>query len=167
MRPVKQSLFWPLLGLLLACGFGAASHAQKQRLIVGLKEAPPFVMREPGGDWAGVSVDLWRAVAEDLNLDYEFRAFELGDLRGAIEQGEVDVVVGALSISPEREAFVDFTHRDVKQKHAGLEDVQTDDGFDQVFTCNDDVKPGHHQKNHDPVVVQSEKILQGQPLTED
>ena len=110
MRAVKQGLFRTLIGLLLACGLSAASHAQEQRLIVGVKEAPPFVMREEGGDWAGVSIDLWRAVADDLNLDYEFRAFELGDLRGAIEQGEVDVLVGALSITPEREAFVDFTH---------------------------------------------------------
>jgi ABC-type amino acid transport substrate-binding protein len=67
-------------------------------------------MRDANGDWSGISIDLWRAVAADIGLDYVIQGFDLTHLRNAFENGEVDVLVGALSITPEREEFVDFTH---------------------------------------------------------
>ena len=42
-------------------------------LRIGTKEAAPFSFRGPDGEWAGVSIDLWRLVAADLGLEYEFR----------------------------------------------------------------------------------------------
>jgi ABC-type amino acid transport substrate-binding protein len=79
-------------------------------LSVGIKEAPPFVIRHEDGRWSGISIDLWRTVADDLGLDYQLRSFELEELLDAVKSGEVDVGVGALTISEERERFADFTH---------------------------------------------------------
>jgi ABC-type amino acid transport substrate-binding protein len=113
MIALQARRFTALAALVLALVQGGGVQAQdisRERLIVGVKEAPPFVMQDASGWWSGVSIELWEAVALNLDLDFEFRAFELEELRAGIEGGETDVLVGALSITPEREAFADFTH---------------------------------------------------------
>jgi len=103
---VLALLFW-----LAAAGatVGAATE-EPHRLLVGLKEAPPFVIRHEDGRWSGISVDLWRAVAKDLGVDYTFQAFQLDPLLTALKTRQVDVAVGALTITERRETFADFTH---------------------------------------------------------
>ena len=115
MQTITKWLFLSLAVLLLGAGAGLSGNAYSQdaspqRLTVAVKEAPPFVMRDANGDWSGISIDLWRAVAANLNVDYDIKAVDLAGLRGAVERREADVGVGALSITPEREEFVDFTH---------------------------------------------------------
>jgi hypothetical protein len=41
-------------------------------LVVGTKEAPPFAMKDSEGNWSGISIDLWRQVADRLKLRYHF-----------------------------------------------------------------------------------------------
>ena len=79
-------------------------------LIVGTKEAPPFAMKSADGTWTGISIDLWRQIATDLNLKYELRETDLKGLLDGISSGSLDVAVAALTITPEREEAFDFTH---------------------------------------------------------
>ncbi len=99
-----------LLSLAVMGARGAMAAEGPGRLLVGVKEAPPFVIRQEDGRWSGISVELWRAVADDLGKEYTVRAFELEPLLAAVRAGEVDVAVGALTISEAREQFADFTH---------------------------------------------------------
>jgi len=94
----------PLLVLALA----AAAFAQ-ETLTVGVKEAPPFVMKD-GERWTGISVELWERIAGELGYASEYREHDLESLLGAVENGEVDVAVAALTVTPEREERMDFTH---------------------------------------------------------
>jgi polar amino acid transport system substrate-binding protein len=49
------------------------THDRSTRMIVvGVKEAPPFSMKEADGSWGGISIDLWKRVAGDLHLNYQF-----------------------------------------------------------------------------------------------
>jgi ABC-type amino acid transport substrate-binding protein len=89
--------------------FSAGALAQ-ETWVVGIKEAPPFVMRSDSGDWTGLSVELWKQIAEDLQIDYELREYDLTSLLKAVTDGEIDVAVAALTITPEREKVFDFTH---------------------------------------------------------
>ncbi len=94
-----------------AAGVAAEGVARDpERLLVGIKEAPPFVIRHEDGRWSGISIELWRAVAKDLGLAYTLQAFELDPLLNGVRTGKVDVAVGALTISEQREEFADFTH---------------------------------------------------------
>ena len=77
---------------------------------MGIKESPPFVIRHEDGRWSGISIDLWRAVAKDLGVEYSFQAFDLDGLLKAVKERKVDVAVGALTITERREKFADFTH---------------------------------------------------------
>jgi polar amino acid transport system substrate-binding protein len=82
----------------------------KQKLIVGLTVNPPFVIHEPDGSWSGISIELWQQVAKEIGLNYEYRET---DFRGQFEglaRGWLDVAVGPISITAEREQICDFTH---------------------------------------------------------
>jgi ABC-type amino acid transport substrate-binding protein len=89
----------------LLCGFCVAKAqeasspyvAPGRELIVGVKEAPPFAMKDADGKWSGVSVDLWSQVAEQLHL--KFRFLEEPTIQKLLEEaaaGKIDVAVGAI-----------------------------------------------------------------------
>ena len=82
---------------------------QKQ-LLVGTKEAPPFSMKDNDGIWTGISIDLWRQIATELNLTYEFRELDQYNLLKGLTNGSLDVVVTELTITPERLDRFDFTY---------------------------------------------------------
>ena len=66
--------------LLIIGGFCSAAQGQTlsgRMLIVGTKEVPPFAMKNREGTWTGVSIDLWRQIAGELNLPFEFRERDL------------------------------------------------------------------------------------------
>lgn len=106
--------FARLLLCLLLCS-APLVHAQTgdtstAPLRVGITEVPPFVIADGKGDWEGISIDLWRAIADRQGWAYEWQVMPFSDLLGAVERGEVDVVVGALTMTSEREAVFDFSH---------------------------------------------------------
>jgi polar amino acid transport system substrate-binding protein len=82
----------------------------KQKLIVGLAEGPPFDIREADGSWTGISVELWRQIANELGLQYEFRETNLSGTFFGLAQGWLDVSVGPLTVTAPREEVCDFTH---------------------------------------------------------
>lgn len=80
-------------------------------LTVGVKEAPPFAMKQPDGAWYGISIDLWRKVAADGELEFHFvEEATVGALIEGTASGKFDVAVAALTVTPGRERIVDFTH---------------------------------------------------------
>jgi polar amino acid transport system substrate-binding protein len=81
----------------------------EKRLIVGTKEAPPFAMKNPDGTWSGVSIELWRAIANELNYSFKLRELDLQGLLDQVAAGKIDAAVAALTITAERERSVDFT----------------------------------------------------------
>jgi len=61
--------------------------------------------------YSGVSVDLWRRVAEDLHLHYRFTPVSQMDVvLTGLERGQFDAAIGAITITPERLARVDFSY---------------------------------------------------------
>lgn len=79
-------------------------------VIVGTKEAPPFSMKNKNGTWRGVSIDLWKEIALQNKINYEFKEYNLNDLLEAVKNSKVDVAVAALTITAEREKYMDFSH---------------------------------------------------------
>lgn len=88
------------------------SHAQTRDapLRVGITPVPPFVMATEEGSWDGISVDLWRIIADEMDQEYEFVELSFDQLLGSVESGAVDVAVGALTMTADREARFDFAH---------------------------------------------------------
>ncbi|WP_324752352.1 transporter substrate-binding domain-containing protein [Roseovarius sp. Pro17] len=78
-------------------------------LIVATKSAPPFALVGTDGEWSGIAIDAMLAVADDLGRSIEWREDTLEGMLAAVEAGEVDAAVAAITITPAREAKLDFT----------------------------------------------------------
>jgi polar amino acid transport system substrate-binding protein len=79
-------------------------------LRVGISEVPPFVIQEENGEWRGISVDLWQEIAAQAGYRFELQPMAFQELLPSLEADKLDVVVGALTMTAEREARFDFTH---------------------------------------------------------
>ncbi len=81
-----------------------------RELVVGTRVAPPFAMKDQDGAWQGISIDLWRHIAERLHLRY--RIEERGsvqDLLDAVASGQADVAAAALTVTADRRKRMEFT----------------------------------------------------------
>jgi ABC-type amino acid transport substrate-binding protein len=85
-------------------------EAEGEKLIIGTKPTAPFAMKAEDGSWYGISIELWRTIASDLELEYEFEERDLEALLNGLEDGSLDLVVSALTINSEREQKFDFSH---------------------------------------------------------
>jgi len=88
----------------------SAEPPPEKELVVAIKEAPPFVIKHDDGSFHGIGVDLWRRVADRLQLRYGF--LEQPDAAALIKglaEGTYDASFGALSVTADRARLVDFT----------------------------------------------------------
>lgn len=95
-----------LLVLVLA---SVAQGGEKWR--VGVSVMPPLVMAEEGQSPRGFAVDVWEVVARELGVDYEFVMFpNIEEKLRAVEEGKIDIAIGGITITKEREERVDFCY---------------------------------------------------------
>ena len=88
-----------------------AERAPDEPLRVAVYDVPPYGSVDAEGLFSGASVDLWRRVAEDLHLTYRFIAVaQMQDVITGIERGQFDAAIGAITITPDRLARVEFTY---------------------------------------------------------
>ncbi len=81
----------------------------KEQLIIGLTEAPPFVILEDN-KFSGLSIDSWQLVNRNLDSEYEFRSYEtLEHLLRAVETGEVDFSINPITVTDQRMERMDFS----------------------------------------------------------
>lgn len=101
-----------------------------KKLTVLIKPAKPFAF-DKGGEPAGYSVDLWKRVAEETKLAYEFKTVAtVPEVIEALKNQKADVAIGALSITAERETVVDFSHPYYK---SGLQILVSSDNTKSPF----------------------------------
>lgn len=82
---------------------------QDRTVTVGISHFVPFAITDTPTP-TGYSIDLWRGIARILGVNYTFRAYpNVADKLTALQRGEVDVVIGGVTITAEREALVDFS----------------------------------------------------------
>ncbi len=100
----------PLVAVMCAFATGARAEpaAAPAKLIVGTHAVPPFMIKGDDGQWSGISIDLWKQLAEQLGLTYDIVDLPVEDLVNATHP-EVDVVV-SLNITAKSEEKYDLTH---------------------------------------------------------
>ncbi|MFO8087009.1 MAG: transporter substrate-binding domain-containing protein [Bacteroidales bacterium] len=77
-------------------------------LTVGVKTAPPFLMKE-NGTWTGASIDLWESISEKLGYNYVYKEFNLEDLTTALSNEEIDLTINPLTVTADRSHKFLFT----------------------------------------------------------
>ncbi|ANU36681.1 transporter substrate-binding domain-containing protein [Vibrio scophthalmi] len=77
---------------------------------VGTYSCPPFVIIEGDGSYSGLSLFLWQEIALDLGVSYNITDHGLSELIDDVANGSLNVGVSCLSITPQREEILDFSH---------------------------------------------------------
>lgn len=98
----------------LCLGLAGPARGQErppEPLRVAVYEVPPYGYVAPDGSLSGLSVDLWRRVAERLERRFELTPVsDMASLLRDVRQGRFDAAIGAITITAEREKLVDFSY---------------------------------------------------------
>jgi hypothetical protein len=98
------------LGLSFSAGAAGPDAPESDReLVLGLRAAPPFAMKSADGIWTGITVELWRHMAEQLGHRYRFEETTGEELFQGLVAGRLDASAGALTVTGERLREVDFS----------------------------------------------------------
>jgi len=80
-----------------------------RELVLGLRIAPPFAMKTADGIWTGITVELWRHLAQELSLRFRLQETTQEELFQSLAKGSLDGSAGALTVTGDRLRQVDFT----------------------------------------------------------
>ncbi len=96
-----------------------ASLAEPEtKLRVGIREVIPFIFIDENQQPSGYSIDLWMAIADQLNLKYSFvPSTGISSTLQDMKDGKLDLAIGAITITEEREKLFDFSY---SHFHTGL-----------------------------------------------
>ncbi|MEA3497332.1 MAG: transporter substrate-binding domain-containing protein [Bacteroidota bacterium] len=98
------------IAFVLVNSFYSFSNTQKekQKIIVGVKETPPFIINEEGA-YSGISIDIWKDIAKRLKLDFEYKNYNsLSSLLDAVKNNDVDITISPLTVTSGRLTEFDF-----------------------------------------------------------
>ena len=159
---VVRSLIVGILSLLVLSGVAAAQSQElaaasvleeiKQRgtLRVGMSTFVPWAMRNQEGELVGFEIDVANKVAEDMGVEIEFVPTAWDGIIPALLAGKFDVIIGGMSVTPQRNLTVNFTQ---PYAHSGqgiaasielASDLQWPEDYnspDVTFTCRRGATP--------------------------
>jgi ABC-type amino acid transport substrate-binding protein len=81
-----------------------------RELLVGVYQAPPWAMKDQNGEWTGLTVDLWKELADDLKLPYRLVEESPDSILDSVDKGRLDTAAGPFAVTLKRERELDFTH---------------------------------------------------------
>ena len=98
-----------LATILILIGQPAAAQSDPV-LKVGISPFSPFVIMSDSGR-SGMSIDLWQAMSRQLGIEFEYVECKgVGDKLKRLEEGSIDIAIGGITITEERERTFDFSH---------------------------------------------------------
>lgn len=87
-----------------------AQTASGEKLQILTKPIAPFVSKN-GDELSGFSIDLWDLIAQERGWTYEWVYIEtLGEMLSEMRESKGDAAIAAVSITAERETFIDFSY---------------------------------------------------------
>jgi ABC-type amino acid transport substrate-binding protein len=99
-----------LASLLILASLPVGAAQSDPVLKVGISPFSPFVVLAPTGP-TGLSIDMWQAIARQLDRKFEYVTCKgVGDKLQRLAQGSIDIAIGGITITEDREEILDFTH---------------------------------------------------------
>lgn len=87
------------------------TNGSHRELTVAIKAAAPFAFKLQDGTWSGLSIDLWRRLADQVGLHYHFvEVPTVQEQISGVASSQFDIAIAAISITADREKLVDFSH---------------------------------------------------------
>jgi polar amino acid transport system substrate-binding protein len=78
-------------------------------LRVGMDTFVPWAMPDKNGEWTGFEIEVARRLADDLKVKVEFVPTAWSGIIPALLTGKFDILIGGMSIRPDRSQKVNFT----------------------------------------------------------
>ncbi len=119
-------------------------------LRVGMSTFVPWAMRNKEGELIGFEIDVATQLAEDMGVEVEFVPTAWDGIIPALLAGKFDVIIGGMTITPERNLTVNFTapyaHSSLgvmanKELAEGLNWPDDFDSSDVTFVCRRGATP--------------------------
>lgn len=94
-----------------------AATAPKTYTVAMNAEFAPFEFKGNDGTIEGFDVDLMNAIAKEMNFQVTYKDIPWDGLFASLNSGDIDAVMSAVTITPERKQTMDFTepYFEVKQ----------------------------------------------------
>lgn len=94
-------------------GLGAMGVAQAQQIKLGIaaEPYPPFTSPDASGKWQGWEIDFADAVCKEAKLDCVITPVAWDGIIPALTTKKIDMIVGSMSITPERLKTIDFSDK--------------------------------------------------------
>lgn len=107
---IKAKFAAMLAGMSLALGaFAPAATAQERELIVATDTAfVPFEFKQ-GNTYTGFDIDLWAAIAKELNLKYKLQPMDFNGIIPGLQTRNIDVALAGITIRDDRKKVIDFS----------------------------------------------------------
>ncbi|QDX30365.1 glutamine ABC transporter substrate-binding protein GlnH [Dickeya poaceiphila] len=103
-----KSLFKTSLAA-LALAFSLSGQAAEKPLTVATDTAfVPFEFKQ-GDKYVGFDIDLWDAIAKQLNLSYTLKPMDFSGIIPALQTRNVDLALAGITITEERKRAIDFS----------------------------------------------------------
>lgn len=124
------------MGILTACGTGEEgtettgdSGKKVLKMATSADYAPfEYIDTEKGSDIIGIDIDIAKAITEKLGYEFQVQDMDFGGLISALQNGQADFVMSAMSATEGRKENVDFSdvyytskHVIVSKKGSGIE----------------------------------------------
>ncbi|MDS4059945.1 MAG: transporter substrate-binding domain-containing protein, partial [Candidatus Contendobacter sp.] len=93
----------------LAAGSVLETIKKRGSIRVGMSTFVPWAMRDKNGELIGYEIDVAKQLAEDMKIKVEFVPTAWDGIVPALLAGKFDVVIGGMTITPERNLTVNFT----------------------------------------------------------
>jgi len=115
MFKVKRTLLSLVLFAILpaisfpAFGQDGSTFPSDKKLIVGVVHDPPYLIKGKNGEWTGFSVDIWKAVVNELRVPYEFKEMKFPELLDSLQENRIDLAIDGFFLLAKRQKHMDFT----------------------------------------------------------
>ena len=87
-----------------------ARAQQSGKLVVGVSaDYPPFAYYDDQFQLAGFDIALMQEIGQRLGVQVEFNDFAFDGLGSALDLGQIDAAISAISVTPERQQQIDFS----------------------------------------------------------
>jgi polar amino acid transport system substrate-binding protein len=103
-------------------------------LIVNVSVFPPSVIQKQDSSLSGFDIELWKKIADILELDYKFQIVPFENIIPDLKQRRADIGLAGMSITESREKEVDFSFPYLNASIRIM--VLADTEFDTATTLN-------------------------------
>jgi len=104
-----------IFSLILLIPFSVAAQASTTKastdsvIRVGVKQTPPFIMKDANDGYTGASIKLWENIAQNMPYTYKYVEYDLKGLIEALNNKEIDASINPLTVTSERVEQIDFS----------------------------------------------------------